>query len=119
MCLSDVLASIHSPNDLRVENQASAAAPVQGEVRVDILRGGICGSDLHYFHHVGFGEVRFQEPMILGHEVAGRTAEIGAGVSGLVVGDKVAINPSIPCGACDYCCRVTWHNRRQDGFEPD
>ena len=96
---------IHSTNDLRVESQAPAPVPAQGEVRVDILRGGICGSDLHYFHHGGFGTVRLKEPMILGHEVSGRIAEVGAGVSGLAVGDNVAINPSVPCGECEYCQR--------------
>ena len=43
--------------------------------------------------------------MILGHEVSGIVAEVGAGVNSLAAGDKVAINPSMPCGTCDYCRR--------------
>ena len=65
--------------------------------------GGICGSDLHYYQHGGFGTVRIREPMILGHEVAGTVARVGAGVTGLAPGTLVAINPSRPCGACRYC----------------
>ncbi|MFD0981928.1 L-idonate 5-dehydrogenase [Tropicimonas aquimaris] len=96
---------IHAPHDLRVEEIAEAAVPAEGEVRVAVARGGICGSDLHYYHDGGFGTVRIQQPMALGHEVSGVVTELGAGVGGLAVGDKVAINPSRPCGTCDYCKR--------------
>lgn len=94
---------IHAPHDLRLDEIAPAPAPGPGEVRISIARGGICGSDLHYFHHGGFGAVRLREPMALGHEVSGIIAELGAGVTGLAVGDKVAVNPSRPCGACEMC----------------
>ena len=96
---------IHAPEDLRIDAQDDAAAPGPGEVRVAIARGGICGSDLHYFHHGGFGTVRIREPMVLGHEVSGVIADTGAGVEGLAPGDKVAVSPSMPCGRCDYCQR--------------
>jgi L-idonate 5-dehydrogenase len=43
--------------------------------------------------------------MILGHEVAGTIKALGAGVSGLAVGDRVAVSPSRPCNGCDYCLR--------------
>ncbi|WP_353476076.1 L-idonate 5-dehydrogenase (plasmid) [Salipiger sp. H15] len=94
---------IHGPKDLRVEEIAAAPAPAAGEVRVAISHGGICGSDLHYYHHGGFGTVRLREPMALGHEVSGIVTEVGAGVTGLAEGDRVAVNPSRPCGACEYC----------------
>ena len=93
---------IHAAKDLRVEEcQAETAGP--GEVEIAVEVGGICGSDLHYFNHGGFGTVRLREPMILGHEVAGRIAALGDGVEGLAVGDRVAVSPSRPCEACEYC----------------
>jgi L-idonate 5-dehydrogenase len=95
----------HAAKDLRVDTIPDAAPPGPGEVRVKIAAGGICGSDMHYYRHGGFGVVRIKEPMILGHEIAGTIADIGDGVSGLAVGDKVAVNPSQPCGKCSYCQR--------------
>lgn len=93
---------IHAARDLRIEERAPETAGA-GEVEVAIEAGGICGSDLHYYHDGGFGTVRLREPMILGHEVAGRIVGLGEGVEGLAVGDRVAVSPSRPCGACEYC----------------
>jgi L-idonate 5-dehydrogenase len=72
-------------------------------VEIAIEAGGICGSDLHYYNHGGFGTVRVREPMILGHEVAGTIKALGQGVSHLAIGDRVAVSPSRPCNACEYC----------------
>lgn len=93
---------IHAARDLRIEeHEPGPVGP--GQVLVRIARGGICGSDLHYFNHGGFGAVRIREPMVLGHEVSGYIDQLGDGVSGLNVGDLVAISPSRPCGHCRYC----------------
>ena len=93
---------IHAPKDLRAE-EWQQEAPGPGQVVIKMEAGGICGSDLHYYNHGGFGPVRIKEPMVLGHEVSGRVTELGPEVSGLAKGDLVAINPSRPCGACGYC----------------
>jgi L-idonate 5-dehydrogenase len=93
---------IHAAHDLRVE-QVDAPDPAPGEVRIRIGRGGICGSDLHYFHAGGFGAVKLREPMVLGHEAAGVVEAVGQGVTHVVPGDAVAVNPSLPCGACAQC----------------
>jgi L-idonate 5-dehydrogenase len=95
---------IHAAKDLRIEER-DVEDLGRGQVEVAIEAGGICGSDLHYYNHGGFGTVRVREPMILGHEVAGTVRALGAGVSGLAVGDRVAVSPSRPCNACDYCLK--------------
>jgi L-idonate 5-dehydrogenase len=93
---------IHAPHDLRLEERA--VEPLKpAEIAVRIGAGGICGSDLHYFHNGGFGAVRLKEPMILGHEIAGTVESVGADVTSLSPGDRVAVSPSRPCGACRYC----------------
>jgi L-idonate 5-dehydrogenase len=93
---------VHAPKDLRADTWQDEA-PGPGQVLLRTAAGGICGSDLHYYHHGGFGTVRIKQPMVLGHEVSGRVAELGAGVEGLAIGDLVAVNPSRPCGRCRYC----------------
>jgi L-idonate 5-dehydrogenase len=93
---------LHETMDLRVE-ECEISPPGPGEVQVRIAAGGICGSDLHYYQHGGFGTVRIKEPMILGHEVSGHVAALGEGVSELAIGDLVAVSPSRPCGRCRYC----------------
>jgi L-idonate 5-dehydrogenase len=93
---------IHAAHDLRLEERETDK-PGPGEVLVAMAAGGICGSDLHYYNHGGFGTVRLREPMILGHEVAGHVEAAGPGVTRVDVGDLVAINPSRPCGGCRYC----------------
>lgn len=93
---------IHAARDLRLEER-EIPAPGSGEVLVRIERGGICGSDLHYYNHGGFGTVRLRQPMILGHEVSGRIESLGRGVTGLKPGALVAISPSRPCYGCEYC----------------
>jgi len=93
---------IHAPGDLRVEEvPTDTLGPNQLQVRVRC--GGICGSDLHYYQHGGFGTVRISEPMVLGHEVAGVIEAVGAGVSGFTAGQRIAVSPSRPCGLCRFC----------------
>jgi len=93
---------IHAPHDLRVEDWP-AESPGPGQIMVRVGAGGICGSDLHYYHHGGFGTVRIRHPMVLGHEIAGTVAATGRGVTLVAPGDKVAVSPSLPCGSCQYC----------------
>ena len=96
------VARLYAAHDLRVETD-TVAAPGPGQVLLRMAAGGICGSDLHYYHDGGFGPVRVREPIISGHEASGRVARLGPGVDGPAPGTLVAVNPSQPCGACDYC----------------
>ncbi len=93
---------IHAPGDLRVED---IPTPEMGpnQMKVKVRCGGICGSDLHYYQHGGFGTVRILEPMVLGHEVSGVIEAVGAQVQGFEAGHRVAVSPSRPCGLCRYC----------------
>ncbi|MGC1261204.1 MAG: L-idonate 5-dehydrogenase [Jannaschia helgolandensis] len=93
---------IHAARDLRIEEQ-EVLPPGPGEVQIKMAAGGICGSDLHYYQHGGFGTIRLREPMVLGHEVAGHVTSLGEGVTDLAVGQLVAVSPSRPCGHCRYC----------------
>ena len=93
---------IHGPKDLRIET-TETTSPGVGEVQITMAVGGICGSDLHYYNHGGFGAIKLREPMVLGHEVAGYITEIGAGVEGLKMGQLVAVSPSRSCSNCKFC----------------
>ena len=74
-----------------------------GEVLLRLGAGGICGSDLHYYFEGRNGSFVVREPLIPGHEASAIVAAIGAGVTRVKVGDKVAVSPSHACGRCDYC----------------
>ncbi|MEM7442814.1 MAG: L-idonate 5-dehydrogenase [Pseudomonadota bacterium] len=94
----------HAAKDLRIENR-SVGEMGRDQAEISIGAGGICGSDLHYYNDGGIGAIRLQEPMVLGHEVAGTVTAVGSDVSTVKVGDLVAVNPSRPCGKCAYCQR--------------
>ena len=93
---------IHGAEDLRVESMPEPE-PGPGEVCMKLGAGGICGSDMHYFLHGRIGSFLIREPLIPGHEISGTVAKVGAGVTRLKAGDKVAINPSHACGRCKAC----------------
>ena len=95
---------IHAAHDLRIEERP-VSAPSAGQVAIELQVGGICGSDLHYYNHGGFGPIRLREPMVLGHEVAGEIISIGADVETFKPGQLVSISPSRPCHCCEYCLR--------------
>jgi L-idonate 5-dehydrogenase len=92
----------HAAKDLRIEETPSPPVGPH-DIRVRIVFGGICGSYLHYYHHGGFGTVRLREPMILGHEIAGVVQAVGAECRRVKVGDRIAVDPSVPCNQCRYC----------------
>ncbi len=93
---------IHAAHDLRIEDRPQDTLGA-GQLRLRLATGGVCGSDLHYYNHGGFGAIRLKEPMILGHEVSAYVAELGPGVTGFAPGQLVAVSPSRPCGGCSYC----------------
>ncbi len=91
---------IHAAKDLRIEDRPEET-PGTGQLRLRLATGGVCGSDLHYYNHGGFGAVRLKEPMILGHEVSAFVENPGD--TGFTKGQLVAVSPSRPCGSCKFC----------------
>ena len=85
----------------RVEfREIATPVPSAREVLVRPVRAGVCGSDLSLFH--GHRQPPAY-PFVLGHEVVGRIAGVGAGVSTLAVGQRVIVEPNYPCGTCRFC----------------
>lgn len=83
---------VHGANDLRIDDRPEPVAG-PGEVVLDVEWGGICGSDLSYWRHGASGTAALKSPLVLGHEVAGRIAKLGAGVEHLEVGQPVTVHP--------------------------
>ena len=102
----------HSAKDLRIEHTELPPLGDQ-QLRVNVAFGGICGSDLHYYQHGGFGTVRIKQPIALGHEISGVIDGFGSGVQGAVKGQRIAISPSRPCGHCRFC-QAGQHNHCLD-----
>jgi L-iditol 2-dehydrogenase len=77
--------------------------PGPDDVLVAIRNVGICGSDIHYYEHGRIGDYVVESPIILGHESAGEVIDVGSAVTGLSPGDRVALEPGVPCRRCRHC----------------
>jgi len=77
--------------------------PKNDEVLVRIGAVGVCGSDAHYFKHGRIGRYTVEQPLILGHESAGTVVDVGKSVISIIPGDRVVIEPGIPCRKCEHC----------------
>jgi L-iditol 2-dehydrogenase len=89
---------LHASHDLRLYDEP-VPVPGAGETLVQVKAVGICGSDLHWFDEAAIGDAQLNRPLVLGHEFAGVIA------SGPRRGERVAVDPAIPCNACEYCKR--------------
>lgn len=98
----NIAAVLHGISDLRVEAIEMPIAG-HGEVLISMRSVGICGSDVHYLDHGRIGSFVCKGPMVLGHEASGVVLAVGPGVTSLKVGDRVAIEPGVPCGKCEQC----------------
>lgn len=83
----------------------SRPVPLPGptDVLVEVLAVGVCGSDVHYFTHGRIADFVVERPLVLGHEASGRIVAVGTDVRTRTIGERVAIEPGIPCGHCDQC----------------
>lgn len=84
-------------------SQRPIPVPKADEVLVKLHCVGICGSDVHYFHDGRIGSYIVEPPFILGHECAGEVTSIGSDVTRFKPGDRVALEPGVPCGKCEFC----------------
>lgn len=81
--------------------ECHAVAPGPGQVQIQVSHCGICGTDLHIFH--GKMDARVRMPAVLGHEMSGTIAVLGAGVEGFRTGERVTVMPLDPCNDCPAC----------------
>ncbi len=77
--------------------------PKEEEVLIRIKSVGVCGSDVHYFVEGKIGSYVVNPPFVLGHECSGEVVEVGKKVTSLRPGDRVTMEPGIPCGKCEFC----------------
>ena len=107
----------HAREDVRIEEVPNPPSPATGEVKIRVHWCGICGSDLHEYL-AGPILIPVNEPdpltgkkapVILGHEFSGEIAEVGGGVTGIEIGDRVTASPLRFCGECFWCRRGETH----------
>jgi L-iditol 2-dehydrogenase len=95
------VARFHAPGDIRVED-APEPPPGPGEVKLRVRNCSTCGTDVKIFR---YGHHHIRPPRVMGHEIAGEIAQVGAGVTGWAAGDRVQVIAAIPCGRCEECLR--------------
>lgn len=98
---------LHGPRDLRFESFRLPDLAAD-EVRLKVHACGVCGTDIHLFHGEG-GAFENAYPLIMGHEFSGTVEAVGAAVTHLSVGQRVAVDPNVYCGYCSACLRGDVH----------
>jgi L-iditol 2-dehydrogenase len=88
--------------------------PKDVKIKMSVL--GICGSDIHYYTQGQIGSQKVQYPFTVGHEGAGVVVEVGKAVTRVKPGDKIAVEPAMPCWECDQCLAGRHHTCRKLRF---
>lgn len=108
----------YAPGDVRIED-APIPQITADEILLRVRNCSTCGTDVKIFHN---GHQNLTPPRVIGHEVAGEVAEVGANVSGWSVGDRAQVIAAVPCGEC-YECRKGWmavcQNQTSIGYQYD
>lgn len=99
---------LRAPGEVVVERRPTPA-PEPGQVLVRVGSVGVCGSDVHYYEHGRIGDFVVTEPLVLGHEAGGTVVGVGRGVSEDRIGERVALEPGVPCRRCDQCKTGRYH----------
>ena len=100
--MTNRVAVMTRPGELVLEERP-VPEPGPREVQVEISSVGVCGSDVHWFEHGRIGTKVVTGPLVLGHESAGRVTAVGSNVTKHAVGDRVTLEPGVPCGRCREC----------------
>lgn len=95
-------AVLNKPMEIELK-EVNMPVPHADEALLKVHCIGICGSDVHYYEHGKIGRYVVNNPLILGHELAGEVIQVGQNVENVQVGDRVAVEPGITCGRCEYC----------------
>ncbi|KAL2064670.1 hypothetical protein VTL71DRAFT_3808 [Oculimacula yallundae] len=85
------------------ETRPTPDLPTSKHVLIKVLATGICGSDVHYWQHGEIGPFVVRDPLVLGYESAGVVVRCGSNVKNIKQGDRVAIEPGVPCRSCEFC----------------
>src|ERR671916_1367789 len=93
---------LREPGNVVIEERPIPRAG-PGQVVVRVRAVGVCGSDTHYYEHGRIGRFVVEAPLVLGHEAAGEVTDLGSGVTKLVVGERVSIEPGVPDLTCLQC----------------
>lgn len=93
---------LRAPGDIVLEERA-VPSPGPGEVLVRVGAVGVCGSDVHYYEHGRIGSAVVERPLVLGHEASGVVEAVGVGVHDRAPGQRVSLEPGVPCRACAQC----------------
>ncbi len=96
------------PHEFELQDRPRPS-PGPDDVLVAVSDVGICGSDVHYYEHGRIGDYVVEDPLVLGHESAGTVVETGDNVTALDPGDRVTLEPGVPCRRCAHCKRGDYH----------
>jgi L-iditol 2-dehydrogenase len=91
-----------APGEVAVQERP-VPEPAADEVLVEIGSVGVCGSDVHYYEQGRIGRYTVEDPLVLGHEAGGVVAAVGSQVDSLEVGQRVSVEPGVPCRSCRQC----------------
>jgi L-iditol 2-dehydrogenase len=93
---------LRKAGDIGIEER-QIPTPSRGEVPIEVGSVGVCRSDVHYYEHGRIGPYVVDAPLVLGHEAGGTIVEVGPGVAALRAGQRVSIEPGVPCRHCRQC----------------
>ena len=96
-------AVLHKVRDLRIEEVPRPSLSSEGDVLIKMTAVGVCGSDCHFYEEGRIATYVVETPLILGHECSGAVVEVGRAVRHLQPGDRVCLEPGVPCLKCEVC----------------